>query len=137
MPTAIANYITMATVKYLIAALRQINKNPLLPPFDTITRKACLQLYLILSNAYYALKPQQPPTFKLPRMFTPKPIAAPTRVYPSTTQYFHNISPTTQKYCRYLRATKSKASPKISPFSSPSPKFNSNLNTSKILPSKL
>ena len=126
MPTATATDIIIATAKYLTAVLIQINKNPLLSPSDTITRKAILQLDYIFSHASYALKPQQLPTFKLPRVFTPKTIATHTRVPPSTTQYFHNIPPTTQKHCRDLRANKSKGSPEIPPLSSPSPKFKSN-----------
>ena len=51
----------------------------------------------IFSNASSLLKPQQLPIFKLTRVYTPKPVAAPPRVSPSTTQDFHNISPTTQK----------------------------------------
>ena len=98
--TATATDIIIATAIYLSAALRQINKISLLPPSYTITRKALFQLNYIFSNASYAIKTQQPPTFKLPRFFTPKPIVAPQRVYPSTTQYFHNISPTTQKHGR-------------------------------------
>ena len=121
MSTAAATDIIIASEKYLTTALRQINKNPLLPTSDTITHKALFQLDSIFYNAYYILKPQQPPTFKLPRVFTPKPIPAPPRVSPSTVQDFHNISPTTQNHHRDLRAAKSKASPKKSPFSSPSP----------------
>ena len=102
MPTATATDIIIATAKYLTAALRKINKNPLLPPLDTITRKALFHIGSILSNAYSTLKPQQPPTFKLPRVLNPKPIAAPPRMSPSTTQAFHNISPTTQKHRRDL-----------------------------------
>ena len=110
----------------MTAVLRQINKNHLLPPSDTITHKELFQLYYILSNTSPAKKPQEPPTFKLPVVFTQKPISAPPRVSPSITQNFHNISPTTQKHCRDLWATEHKSSPKTSLFSSPSPKFNSN-----------
>ena len=60
-PTATATNIIIAAVKYLTAALKQINKNPILPPYDTITRKALFQLDSILSNASYALKLQQSP----------------------------------------------------------------------------
>ena len=126
MPNATATDIIISTTKYLTAALEQINKNHLLPPSDTITRKALYQLGYIFSNAYSSLKPQQPPTFKLTRVFTQKPIAEPPRVSPSITKDFHNISPTTQKNLRDIRAAKSKASPKTSHFSSPSPKFKSN-----------
>ena len=72
MPTATATDIIIATAKYLTAALRKINKNPILPPSYTITRKALFQLDSILSNASSAIKPQKNPTFKLPRMFTRK-----------------------------------------------------------------
>ena len=88
MPNATATDIIVATEKYFTAALRQINKNHLLPPSDTITRKAIIQIDSIFFNAYYALKLQQSPTFKLPKVFTPKPIATPPRVSTSTTQYF-------------------------------------------------
>ena len=134
MPTATANDIIIATAKYLTAALIKINKNPLLPPSYTITRKALLQPDSILFNASSELKPQKSPTFKLPRVFTPKPVAAPPRVSPSTAQDFDNISPTTQKHRRDIRAAKSKAYPKLSPLSSPSPKFKSNPhhNTSSL-----
>ena len=40
MPTANATDIIIATGKYLTAELRQNNKNHLLPPSDTTTRKA-------------------------------------------------------------------------------------------------
>ena len=120
MPTATATDITIATEKGLTASLRQINKNPLLPPSDTITPKALFQLDSILFNASSAVKPQLTPILKLPMMFIPTPISAPPRVSPSTTQYFHNISPTAQNNCRDLQAAKFKASPKTSPFSSPS-----------------
>ena len=67
-------------------------------------------------------------------MFTSKLISAPPRVSPSTTQDFYNISPTTQRHCRDIWVAKSKTSPKISYFSSPSPKFkpNPHPNTSSI-----
>ena len=124
MLTATANDIIIETTKYLTTALTKINKNLLLPPYETITHKAPFQLNYILSNASSALKPQPlTPNFKLTRVFTKKPIDAPPRVSPSTTQDFQNISPTTKKHRRDLRATKSKASPKKSPFSSPSPKL--------------
>ena len=126
MPTSTAADIIIASAKYLTATLRQINRNPLLPLSDTITRKAHFQLYYIFSNDSYSLKTQQPTTFKLPRVFTSKPIDSPPRASLSTTQDFHNISPITQKHFRDLRAAKSKASPKASPFSSLSHKFRSN-----------
>ena len=134
MPTATATDIIIATSKYLTAALRQINKKPLMPPSDTITRKALLQLYSILSNASSALKPQQPPTFKLPMLFTTKPIITSLRVSPSTTQDFHNISPTKKKHCRDIQASKPKDYQKTSPLPSPSPKLKSNPhpNTSSL-----
>ena len=88
MPTATATEIIIATAKDLTAALRQINQNPLLPPYYTITCKELFQLNSIFSNASSTIKSQQPPTFKLPMVFTPKPIAAPPRVSPSTTQDF-------------------------------------------------
>ena len=112
MSTPTATDIIIATAKDLTAALRQMDKNPLLSTSDTITRKAILQLDFIFYKTSSALKPQQSPTFKFPRVATPKPISATTRVSPSTTQNFHNISPTTQKHCRDLRAARSKASPK-------------------------
>ena len=102
MPTATAIDIIIATAKYLTEALKQINKNPLLPPSDTITRKALCQIDFIFSYASSALKPQQSPHFKVSKVSTPKPVAAPPRLSPSTTQYFHNISPTTQKNHRNL-----------------------------------
>ena len=98
--TATTPNIIIATTKDLTAALKQTNKNPLLPPYDTTTSKSLFQLYLILSTASSVLTSQQSPNFKLPRVFTPKPVAAPPRVSPSGTQDFHNISPTTQKHCR-------------------------------------
>ena len=67
----------------------------------------------------FCTKTTTSPTFKLPRVFTIKPISAPPRVSPSTAQNFHNISPTTKKHCRYLRADRSKASPKTSHLPSP------------------
>ena len=122
MPTATATNIIIATTKYLNTALKQINKNPLMPPSDTITRKSLFQLDSIFYNASYALKSKQPPILKLP----PKPIALPPRVFPSTTQDFHNIYLTTQKHRRDIRDEKPKNSPKKSPLLSPSPKLNSN-----------
>ena len=62
----------------------------------------------------------------LPRVSTPKPVAAPPMVSPFNTQYFHNIFRTTLKHCSNFWPVKSKTSPKSSPFLSPSPKFNSN-----------
>ena len=102
MPTPTATEIIIATAKDLTAALRQINKNPPLPQSDTITCRAIFHLDYIFFNTSSALKPQQSPTFKLPRVSTPKPISAPPRVSPSTAQYFQNISPTTQKHHRDL-----------------------------------
>ena len=125
MPTDGTTNIIIVTAKYLTLALKKINKNPILPPSDTITRKAFFQLDSVFSNVSSALKSKQPPIFEIPRVSTPKPVAAPPRLYPSTTQGFHNIFPTTQKHCRGLQAAKSKNSPKTSPFLSPSPKFNS------------
>ena len=43
MPTTTATDIIIATTKDLTAALKNINKNPLLPPYDTITHKALLK----------------------------------------------------------------------------------------------
>ena len=63
MQNSTATDIFTATAKYLTAALRQINKNPLLPPYDTITCNALFQIDYIFSNASSALKPQQLPTF--------------------------------------------------------------------------
>ena len=143
MSTTTATDINIATAKDLTAASRQINKNPLLPPYDTITCKEIFQLDSIFYNAYSALKPQPPPTFKLPRLFTPKPISSPPRVSSSITQYFYNIYPTTQKHCRDLWVTKPKASPKTSPFSYPSPNSSPTLTltlpllTTLMLPSQL
>ena len=94
--TVTATEIFIATPKDLIVPLRQIKENPLLQPYYTITRKARFQLNSIFSNASSTLKPQQPPTFKLPRVFTPKPIAAPLMLSPSTTQDF-TISPLQHK----------------------------------------
>ena len=115
MPTPTATNIIIATTKYLNTALKQINKNPLMPPSDTITCKSLFQLDSIFYNASYALKSKQPPILKLP----PKPIALPPRVFPSTTQDFHNIYLTTQKHRRDIRDEKPKNSPKKSPLLSP------------------
>ena len=60
-------------------------------------------------------------------MATPKLVAAPPRVSPSTTQDFHNISLTTKKHRRDLRSSKTKTSPKPSP-------LNSSSSTSKYNP---
>ena len=101
-PTVTATDIVIGTTKYLTAALKKIDKKSLLSPYNIITRRALFQLYSILSHAYSSIKPEQPPTFKLPRVFAPKPIAAPTMVSPSTKYDFHNISPTTEKHGRDL-----------------------------------
>ena len=84
------------------------------------------QLDYIISNASSEIKSQRPPIFKLPSVSNPKPIEAPPRVSPYTTQYFHNISTTTLKHHRDPQAAKSKNYPKILPFISPSPKFKFN-----------
>ena len=109
--TATATNIIIATTKDLNAAFKQTIKNPSLPPYNTTTSKSLFKLDLILSNASYARTSQQYPIFKLPRVSTPKPVAAPPRVSPSTTKDFCNISPTTQKYCRDILSSKSKTSP--------------------------
>ena len=108
------------------AALKLTNKNPLLPPSDTITRKALFQLDSVAYDSSSTIKSQKPPTFKLPRVSTPKNVALPSRVSPSTTQHFHNIFPTTPKHRRYLWAVKYKTYPKISNFIFTSPKLKSN-----------
>ena len=113
---ATATDIVIANAKYLTAELKQTNKNPLLPPSDTITRIIIFQINFIFSNYSSALKSQKYPIFKLPRVPTPKPVAAPPSFSPPTAQVFHNIYPTTQKYCRYLRPTKAKNYPKNHPF---------------------
>ena len=95
--TGTATDIIMVTTKDLTAALKQTNKNTLLPLSDTITHKAPFKLDSIFYNASSALKSQQSPIFKFPRVSTPNSVAAPPRVSPSTTQDFHNIPPTTQK----------------------------------------
>ena len=56
MPTTTNTYIIISTVKYWTASFKQINKNPLLAPSDTITRKALFQLDSIFYNAYSVLK---------------------------------------------------------------------------------
>ena len=63
MPTDTATDIIIVTSKDLTVALRQLNKNPLLPPSDTITRNVLSQLDSIFSNSSSALKPRQPPHF--------------------------------------------------------------------------
>ena len=78
-----------------------------MPPSDNITCKSLFQLDSIFYNASYALKSKQPPILKLP----PKPIALPPRVFPSTTQDFHNIYLTTQKHSRDIRDEKPIALP--------------------------
>ena len=60
-PTATATDIIISTAKYLLSALKKINKTSLLPPSDTITRKSPFQLNSIFYNAYSALKSQQYP----------------------------------------------------------------------------
>ena len=102
MPTTTATDIIIETATDLTSALRKPNKNPLLPPYNTITRRSLFRIDYIFSKTSYALKPQKHPTFRLPRVFAPKPIAAPPRVSPSTIQDFHNIFPTTQKHRRDL-----------------------------------
>ena len=66
-PNSTATDIIIPTSKYLAAALKQINKNPLQPPSDTITYKALFQPNSILSYASSALKSQQYTIFKIPR----------------------------------------------------------------------
>ena len=111
-PTATATDIIIATAKDLTSALKKINKNLLLTPSDAITRISLFQLDSIFSNDCSALKSQQSPILKLPRVSTKKPVAALQRVSPSTAKDFHNISPTAQKHCRDIRSSKSKTSPK-------------------------
>ena len=72
MSTATAADIIIATTQYSTSALKQTSKNPLIPPSDTITRKSLFQIDYIFSNASSALKSQQSPVFKLPRVSTPK-----------------------------------------------------------------
>ena len=74
----------------------------------------------------FYIKTTTNPYLKLPRVTTPKPVSAPTRVSPSTIQYFHNISPTTQNHCRALWAVKAKNTPKTSHLTYPWSKFRSN-----------
>ena len=94
----------------------EINQqNPLFPPSDIITHKTLFQINSTFSNDSSALKLQQSTILKLPSLPTPKPVAAPTRVSPSTTQHFHNISLTTTKKRRDLQPTKAKPNPKLSP----------------------
>ena len=103
MPTATSTKIIIVTDKNITASLKQTNKHPLFSTSDTITLKSLFQLDSIFSNASYALKSQQSPIFKIPRVSTPKHVAAPPRVYPFTTQNFQNIYPTTQQTLqRYL-----------------------------------
>ena len=95
MTTATVTNTIIAISKDLTAALKQTNKNTLLPPSDTITQKALFQIDSIFFNVSSALISQQSPIFKFPMLSTPKPVDAPLRVSQSTTQDFHNISPTT------------------------------------------
>ena len=125
MPASTATKIIIATTKDLTVSLKQTNKNHLLPPSDTITHKLLFQIDSIFSNASSSMKSQQSPTFRLPRVSTSKTFAAPPRASPYTTQYFHSISPTTQKHRRDIQAVKSKTSLKYHCFSL-LPKFKSN-----------
>ena len=109
----------MATTEDLSAALKQTNKNPLLPPYYTITRKLIFQLDYVLSNASYLLQSQQSPIFKPPMLPTPKHVAETPRVSPPTTQDFHNIYPTTQNNRRDICVSKYKNSPKPPPLPYP------------------
>ena len=62
-PTSTATNIIIATAKYLTEALKQTNKNHLLPPSDTITCKLIFQLDSIFSNASSEIQSQQSPSF--------------------------------------------------------------------------
>ena len=126
MPTTTTSDIIIVTSKYLPTSLKQTNKNSLLPSYDTITRKEKFQLDSIFYNFSPLLNSLKSPIFKLPKVPTPKPVAASPRVSPSTTEDFQSISPTTQKQHRYLCSTKSRTYWKPPPIPFPSSTFKSN-----------
>ena len=64
MPTTTTTDIIISTAKALNEALKQTNRNPLLPPYDAITHKTLSQIYYIFSDASSAIKSQLPPILK-------------------------------------------------------------------------
>jgi hypothetical protein len=93
MPTASTTNILIATAKDLTTALRQSQRNPLLPPPDTQTRQGLIKLNKIFSNAP---KPSSTTDADLPRVptatsRTPAPLP---RVLPTTTKEYLNMPAT-------------------------------------------
>jgi hypothetical protein len=89
MPTASTNDTIIAAAKDLTAALRQKNKQPLLPPTNTQTRFALAQLSDIFNNA---TRPLHSTDADLPRV-PPKPFQLATS--PSTPATLPRVLPTT------------------------------------------
>jgi hypothetical protein len=119
MPTSRATDILLATTKDLTAALCQSQCNPLLPPPDTQTRQASIQLNGIFSNV---TKPAVATNAALPRVpnVTIPTHAALRRVPLTTTRDYLTMTATNCRLCRQNQHPSKKAS------SSPLPLLESN-----------
>jgi hypothetical protein len=116
MPTSSATDILLATAKDLTAALQQTQGNPLLPPPDTQTRQALIQLNDIFSNV---TKPEVNKNVALPRVpnvTLPNHAALP-RVPPTTTTEYLTMTATNRRLRRQNQqpSKASSPSPPLSP----------------------
>jgi hypothetical protein len=136
MPTSSATDILLATAKDLTAALQQTQGNPLLPPPDTQTRQALIQLNDIFSNV---TKPEVNKNVALPRVpnvTLPNHAALP-RVPPTTTTEYLTMTATNRRLRRQNQQPSKASSP--SPPLSPHNLLESNnsVSTTVQLPPKL
>jgi hypothetical protein len=137
MPTSSATDILLATAKDLTAALRQSQRNPLLPPPDTQTRQALVQLNEIFSNA---TKPNVTTNATLPRVPNDKPptAAALPRVPLTTTSDYLTMTANNRRLRRKNQHLFKQAPPTNQPFSSlPPQESNNSVVTTVQLPPKL
>jgi hypothetical protein len=117
MPTSSATDILLATAKDLTAALRQSQRNPLLPPPDTKTRQALVQLDEIFSNVTKPTITTNAAFPRVPNVKIPTHAALP-RVPLTTTNDYLTMTATNRRIRQQNQHPSKKAPPATPPLSS-------------------
>jgi hypothetical protein len=137
MPTSSATDILLATAKDLTAALRQSQRNPLLPPPNTQTRQALVQLKEIFSNVTKPTITTNAALPRVPNVKIPTHAALP-RVPLTTTNDYLTMTATNRRLRRQNQHLSKKAPPATPPSSSlPHLESNNSAFTDVQLPPKL
>jgi hypothetical protein len=137
MPTSSPTDILLATAKDLTAALRQSQRNPLLPPPDTKTRQALVQLDEIFSNVTKPTITTIAAFPRVPNVKIPTHAALPRKPLTTTNDYL-TMTATNRHLRRQNQHPSKKAPPATLPVSSlPHLESNKSAFTAVQLPPKL